>query len=685
MPYLKCCCGRLDCAYLEHNKVALRDLERDVETAAQLGQALLDRHESYMAESEEERSKMVASLEKLEADKRVLEARNAIVTQENQHLLHQLECMNSQIADSDAQIESLMATLSSAQYENKRLMALAARAAELEAEMTAMEVEQSRLREELVTSQQEERSAIHRWEHAEITLRDLNDQIQTIEREARDEREKHLEICGQIERKRVIEKEMGSAAGRLRGAAAASTLGRDKEGTNVVSHFVRDILQDNAKLQAGIVELRELLQTSNEEVQNLKEQVLQHQPVSKELELQSPSLMDEIQQCRPEAVYQELHVHHHYHAKITAKKERVPSFRRPPKRRGLTSSSANSSAGCQTPIPPDCISTMPRPHPSSQINRWSTQSSATDVSNISSLPSSIFDRTDSGFESSPPTSPESACYATTRFHHKQQRPQSAAFTDLTDVSEDEPQSTFSRPREQTGHSDGNFEHGIACTGSDPQRPLSSREHPQPKSDSLILELGPGPAHESRDTNTLNNLLFNPPALRRSNSQESLVSISGMDIHLPQKRDPRPYLHPRPSSTLGASDPLNFSVAFPSSQPLASIAEVNASSSNLKSTSTSESASPLSLLSGLASGRSQKPAAKGLGRFVGSWARGRWGVVPVASMGNIQEEAISRNSFRRGPGINQKGPIVGFKPPDRTPSEVHAERLDEDLLKESLVE
>lgn len=238
-------------------------------------QALLDRHESYMAESEEERRRMAASLEQLENDKKVLEARNAIVAQENQDLLHQLDCMNSQIADSDAQIESLMATLSSAQYENKRLMALAARTIELETEMTAMEVEHSRLREELVTSQQEEKSAIHRWQHAETTLRDLNDQIYKIEREAHDEREKHVKICGQMERKRVVEKELEGAAGRLRGAAAAaaSTLGRDKGGTNVVSHFVRDILQDNTNLQAGIVELRELLQTSNEEVQNLREQV----------------------------------------------------------------------------------------------------------------------------------------------------------------------------------------------------------------------------------------------------------------------------------------------------------------------------------------------------------------------------------------------------------------------------
>lgn len=35
---LQCCCGRLDCAYLRHNNVALGDLEKDLETAARLGQ-----------------------------------------------------------------------------------------------------------------------------------------------------------------------------------------------------------------------------------------------------------------------------------------------------------------------------------------------------------------------------------------------------------------------------------------------------------------------------------------------------------------------------------------------------------------------------------------------------------------------------------------------------------------------
>ena len=35
---VKCCCGRTDCAFLKYNCSALDDLEKEVWTAAQLGQ-----------------------------------------------------------------------------------------------------------------------------------------------------------------------------------------------------------------------------------------------------------------------------------------------------------------------------------------------------------------------------------------------------------------------------------------------------------------------------------------------------------------------------------------------------------------------------------------------------------------------------------------------------------------------
>lgn len=38
MGSMQCCCGHAACAYLEHNNAALGGLERDLETAARLGQ-----------------------------------------------------------------------------------------------------------------------------------------------------------------------------------------------------------------------------------------------------------------------------------------------------------------------------------------------------------------------------------------------------------------------------------------------------------------------------------------------------------------------------------------------------------------------------------------------------------------------------------------------------------------------
>lgn len=682
-----------------------------------------------MADSESERVRLTSTLSQLEHDKRHLEAENARVIQENKDLLQQLEGMNSQIADSDAHIESLCNTLREAKVENGRLMALAIRAEELERQVGELEGSRGRLVEELGEARDDERCAVERWMGAERRLRGLSEQVERIEKEAGDERERHVEIVARMERRREVEKELESAAGRLKVAAAVSTWGkrRDKDGTNVVSHFVRDILQDNANLQAGIVELRELLQASNEEVQNLREQVLRHQPISSDYHTSQPqiaALSDEIERSKPRTISQEVHVHHHYHAKILAKKESRPTLRRPPRRKGLVSSSSNSSAGCQTPVPVRGSHTMlATPRPPNRGNRWSTQSSATDFSNVSSLPSSpysdhrsssLFDRIESGFESSRPTSPESAEFAPRRFQFEKQEPHlelgMRKGTELKDVSEDESPGRYSASSDsrQCGK-EGNVESEQRVSPLDPvQRPQSQHtQHPQSSPDLPTPndELDTMPDHQNTHpleiTSTLDEFYFASPSpsphsnLHRSSSRESLLSISGMDIHLhlPERRPPPPPLRLLHKPSLNQMD---LSIAFPSPQPLASIAEVNASSTRSSdltfhsSTPNGSCLSPVSLLSGLAkapphSGPGQAKG-QGLGGLVGSWVKGRWGIAPMASTGRLREEAAFSASVR-GPGINQKGPIMGFKPPPtkRAVSDVHARVLDRGLLEEALVE
>jgi hypothetical protein len=129
--------------------------------------------------------------------------------------------------------------------------------------------------------------------------------------------------------------------------------------------------------------------------------------------------------------------------------------------------------------------------------------------------------------------------------------------------------------------------------------------------------------------------------------------------------------------------------------------VNANSSNLRSASDSVSASSISILSGLAiagSSSSPQPSASvrgekqgGLGRLVGEWVWGKRSIAPTASTSDLWEQAAApsnpnANPFAaRPPGINQKGFILGLRPPVRTPSEVHARVVNEGLLMESLTE
>lgn len=302
-------------------------------------QALLDRHESYMAEAEQERSRMTASIEKLEKDKRNLEAENTRMIEENRDLLDQLEGLNSSVAESDAHIKSLTATLTSAQFEVRRLTVLASRTTQLEAQLAALESEQAHLQHEFENTKEAERSVVSRWRQAEYTLRDLRDQVERIEQESKDERARHIELLERIERRKAVESELEVTAETLNNRSKTKP---GRNGTPVVSHFVRDILQDNANLQMGILELRDMLQSSNEEVQNLREQIVLHQPMDSSAEAPPIPLSEELGakgSSRPDStrrVSQELHVHHHYHPRSeTVASKKLPSYRHPKKRRGL--------------------------------------------------------------------------------------------------------------------------------------------------------------------------------------------------------------------------------------------------------------------------------------------------------------------------------------------------------------
>ena len=759
MENLACCCGRQECAYLKHNHSALDGLEKSVQTAAQLGQvsrhlqissvptpalacastwdwllyspkyrvmpltwalqALLVRHEAYMADAESERRSMNGIIERLEADKRDMEAQNAKTVEENRNLLDQLEDLNNSVADSDAHVKSLTMTLQSTQQELLRVSNLASRTAELEKQLVALEQERADLQQSLTTTEEEEKSAIQRWRKAERTLGDLRDQIERIETEAKEERERHDEVVGRLERGRLAEKQMENAAGKVNGAAAAVTAGRTGNGSNVVSHFVKDILQENANLQMGIVELREMLNTSNEDVQMLREQLLLHQPIASENQdgTHVASLQEELAPEMPRTVSQELHIHHHYHAAERAKEK--AQVRRTKKRRNITTPGLfTPPATHQSPRTPRAYPVQPPPalmtsttltsgsvngaitcNPASS-NRWSMQSAQTQSSGpLSSVPSSpqsiyqrssIFDRapSDQAVDSSRPTSPESNEASSPLFRpYHRSRDSDASFRSFTapapfQLKAAAPTSTVTALY-PTAEEDDDGTDTENVTDLD----ISSSSH------TAIIRAQGGhhrpedatfPSYQDIQDDDIYKVSRYSDGLRRSASNESLISVSGMDIHTLCERPSQLCLGGRGFSGRAPPSLSNLRAAYGSSQPVLSATTATARPS-LASHRFDSRAYTRDLLQSSASPLTPTAEGEPLAKRVGGWVWSRLGSVPSSESGNRRETDPMQTVFPRGPGVNQTGPIKGLRPPPRAPSHVQASNLDENLLAETLQE
>jgi hypothetical protein len=821
---LQCCCGRLDCAYLKHNNVALEDLEKDLETAARLGQvgflfvklflclffflyardcsrqcrttnmsltfslqALLQRHETYVSDAESDRVRMVAEMERLERDRMEMQAANARIVEENRNLLEQLEGLNDAVATSDSEVTALTHRLEQTQLELSELAASAARAAQLESQLSAIEAEQLQLQQQLILTQEDEKSAIHRWKKAETTLRDLQDQLDQLEYEARTEREQHTQIVERMERRRVVERELDWAAGRLKGAAATSAMDRSQNTTTpVVSKFVRDILQDNANLQMGIVELRELLENSNQEVENLREQVLQHQPIPEGSDLERPQNMsrldEELRSKESRPVSQEFHVHHHYHSPTpstgSVKKEKQP-LRRPKKKRP----SLVSSSGIHTPR--SSSSYHRSQHSSSSTSTIMSQTSVSIPTSqryslyspgLSSLasspvsayqPPSIFDVVDQS-EISRPSSPESFAFASPKKGSRRSRISDASIRSfsmpagfqglqgLPSTELDEPDLVSEEPENiTTSPTDDDLWLHPAIPEEQEDSTVSEQENTAENAEDqheLPTHAQDEPGPDIAEDDTFEPMQYR--SLRKSTSHESLLSVSGMDIHTLRERPSQllvamnsQYFYQRPrrvvstvtelSSTPPVISTMNITADKSSMAPARKTSQsllATVAAKNIPQTATSTATTGSTFSESTSAPSKPVPItgkASTIGRKVGGWVRGRWGVAPSASMDDLRQNesaaetsnissestltstaakssdastssdatkpaattassAKQRNNalpmlMMRASGINQKGVIPGFFPSAPAPVSIHANVLDQQLLEESLRE
>ena len=663
-------------------------------------QALLARHEAYVVDASEERRKMAENIEKLEGDKKETEASNVRIIEENRYLLDQLEKMNTTASDSDAHIVSLSATLQSTRKELERLTVLAAQTSHLEAQLASLELEAADLHHQMVAREEREQTAVEKWKGAERTVSTLQEQMDRIDREAHDERLRHIEVVKRFERRRTVERELENAAGRLKGAAAATTI---MDGRNsVVSHFVKDILQDNANLQLGIVELREMLMGSNEEVENLREQMMVHQPVQphrKQIGLREDLNSELAGTATNDALSPDFHVHHHYHAapKVKTAREKPLGLTKTKKRRNITSPGLRTpSSGAQTPrIPrvPSIPSMQLRTDSSAATilsqtsvtippihsHRWSLQSSQA-PSSLANSPqsafrnSSVFDVMDDNIYSSRPTTAGSTALGSPHIYPRSSKRDSDVSTRglSTQTSPQVYQSISGALQADDRHSMDRSTETIKGALLDNRTILE-----QPEDDISISFLDDHFDKHNDTQRTFSPMEQTRPRLHRASSHESILSSGGIDT---------PKLHGKRSQRLTPRSSFGPSVA--------SIGPVTSSTAAVAHTSKRNRAYDSSNYNRLLLGHTARspaapepptPAEKStLGKRVGGWVFGKWGVAPSKSSGDLRAVDALSAAIEERSADRKKGTLdAGRKAENRLSTHVEALSIDEMLLQESL--
>lgn len=673
-------------------------------------QALLARHEAYMADAEKDRLELTGRIGSLELDKQKLEEENAMKIEENRQLLDQLEYMNTTLCDSDTKIKSLEASLLSSQQALRRLEQATARAEDAERHLVALEEDQAQLLDELKATKEESRSHSQRWKEAQRGILDMQDQLERMEKEARQERERHLEAIERMERQREVEKQLDHAAGRLKGAAASRNLvapGVRKENNNVViGHFVRDLLQDNANLQLGIAELKELLASSNDEIESLRGQLTDHQPIGNHetCSNETSSLKAELEQHEePPANYsQELHIHHHYH--VTPKQDKKPRKKRlghgtaglfTPPSSSLPPGHGNGPWSLMSsPTAPALLQNHTR-NSSTATSSWGQYSTPASewASSVPSSPrssryNSLFDK-DSGYDSGPPMSPTTSfdpMSPTWRASHAK-RPSAASFQSLSII-----------PQLDTAPAASPAQPPYECLDDTiPEEDEDEHAHEDENAPGLVQLPTPTEESSAGDSSFSKDDYMSRPRPHRIMSHESIMSLTGgLDIHTLKSRPSQMTLRPlggagavvtgvtaQPTLSVGTAKRSNVALR----ENFAGLRTPRSDSRSM-SRSSSRQPSPSSLKS------SQATVYGSLGKFIGWRPWSGANIEPSRDMSKSPtpgSEAERDKDMNRASGINQPGAIPGFQKywaaqqRKGAPAKVHPAVVDRDALNEGLLE
>ncbi|KAH9948736.1 hypothetical protein B0H21DRAFT_210945 [Amylocystis lapponica] len=260
-----CCCGKEDCETTRVWSAYKSKMESRLVLSAEVGQALLERHEAYVRRHESAKRPSQAQVDMTKSPEEQVDARVAELVKENAVLEKRLTqaLLNNELAETST--KSSLQELEEARAHVGRLTAQNARSIGWENRL-AMALQ------EKDDFQQERDSATHRAKLAEARISALQEKCAKLQAQANRLRE-DFEMQS-LHRRELSEDILKDARQRLeqlqQSKLGHTVMTEDAEVTKVLESLVADneaLKRDNAELQNLLTESREDMHTLQEEVE----------------------------------------------------------------------------------------------------------------------------------------------------------------------------------------------------------------------------------------------------------------------------------------------------------------------------------------------------------------------------------------------------------------------------------
>ncbi|KAF7335245.1 hypothetical protein MSAN_02335000 [Mycena sanguinolenta] len=264
---VSCCCGQDDCENLQAWLATKARLESRLTLSAEVGQALLQRHEAYVRRHEGQRRELDAvSKDREESDSTAAEVQDRLdeLTKENKALEKRLTqaLVNNEVTEVSS--KTILSELAEAKLTISRMTTAAARSVGWDTRLSAAMKEKDDMQQERDSESQRARLAESRFAALKERTSKLQADVRRLQNALEEKREHRLESSESI---------ITDARARIEAMHRSVSAGVPMEEQSELSAVLQTLVDDNETLKRDNAELQTLLADSREDCRALQEEV----------------------------------------------------------------------------------------------------------------------------------------------------------------------------------------------------------------------------------------------------------------------------------------------------------------------------------------------------------------------------------------------------------------------------